>query len=41
MQTNIKIFSPNASRVFAEKVADYLKVTLSEHEERDFEDGEH
>jgi ribose-phosphate pyrophosphokinase len=35
------LFTLNASRNFGEKVADWLKVPLSAHEEREFEDGEH
>lgn len=41
MQTNLKLFSPNATRPFAEKIAEHMQIQLSEHEERDFEDGEH
>jgi ribose-phosphate pyrophosphokinase len=37
----MKLFSLNASRTFAEKVAGALGVELSGHEEREFEDGEH
>jgi ribose-phosphate pyrophosphokinase len=35
------LFSLGASREFGEKVGRQLGVVLSEHEERDFEDGEH
>lgn len=38
---NRAIFSPESSRPFATKVAKHLNVTLGNHEERDFEDGEH
>lgn len=37
----MKIFALNASRPFGEKVATALGVSLSAHEEREFEDGEH
>jgi ribose-phosphate pyrophosphokinase len=37
----IRLFALNASRPFAERVAEQLAVPLNEHEERDFEDGEH
>ncbi|MDZ7853533.1 MAG: ribose-phosphate pyrophosphokinase [Halomonas sp.] len=37
----MKLFSLNASRPFGEKVAQSLGISLAEHEERDFEDGEH
>ncbi|TLF48764.1 ribose-phosphate pyrophosphokinase [Halomonas urmiana] len=37
----MKLFSLNASRPFGEKVAQALGHSLAEHEERDFEDGEH
>lgn len=37
----MKLFSLNASRSFGEKVAEALGISLAEHEERDFEDGEH
>lgn len=35
------LFSLNATRELGERIALYLEVPLSEHEERDFEDGEH
>lgn len=35
------LFAVNASREFGEQVAHKLDITLSEHEEREFEDGEH
>ncbi len=35
------LFAPAASRDFAERVARHLGVPLAEHEERDFDDGEH
>jgi ribose-phosphate pyrophosphokinase len=37
----IKVFSLNTSQEFGEHVADHLGLTLSHHEERDFEGGEH
>lgn len=37
----LKLFAVNASRDFAEGVAQNLGIALSEHEEREFEDGEH
>jgi ribose-phosphate pyrophosphokinase len=38
---DIALFSLNASRDFGERVSQRLEVPLSEHEEREFEDGEH
>lgn len=38
---NIALFALNATREFGQGVADKLGVPLSEHEEREFEDGEH
>ena len=35
------LFALGPSRTFGERVADGLGISLSEHEERDFEDGEH
>ena len=35
------LFSLNATRELGEGIARYLELPLSEHEERDFEDGEH
>lgn len=35
------LFALNASRYFAEKVSAHLGIPLSDHEEREFEDGEH
>jgi len=35
------LFSLGASRAFAERVGNSLGISLSPHEERDFEDGEH
>jgi ribose-phosphate pyrophosphokinase len=35
------VFTLNASRTFAEKIAETLGIELSAHEEREFEDGEH
>jgi len=37
----IAIFAPDSSRDFVEKVGAHLGVSLSAHEEREFEDGEH
>jgi ribose-phosphate pyrophosphokinase len=37
----IVIFAPGPSREFGEKVCAHLGVSLSAHEEREFEDGEH
>ncbi len=37
----MRIFALSASRAFGERVAASLGVTLDEHEERTFEDGEH
>jgi ribose-phosphate pyrophosphokinase len=38
---NVRIFALASSRDFGEGVAGHLGVPLSDHEERDFEDGEH
>jgi len=38
---NLRIFALNASREFGIQVCRHLGVTLSEHEEREFEDREH
>jgi ribose-phosphate pyrophosphokinase len=35
------LFALGASRTFGERIAETLGVSLAEHEERDFEDGEH
>src|SRR5262245_18988827 len=37
----ISIFAPGPNRDFGERVAAHLGVSLSAHEEREFEDGEH
>lgn len=37
----MRLFALNASRSFGERVASELGVPLGEHEEREFEDGEH
>ncbi|MDI5935227.1 ribose-phosphate diphosphokinase [Halomonas kalidii] len=37
----MKLFALNTSRPFGEQVAKALGISLAEHEERDFEDGEH
>ena len=36
----MKLFGLNATREYAQRVADHLGVSLAAHEERDFEDGE-
>ena len=41
MLQSMKLFTLNPSRAFGEKVAKELGISLAEHEERDFEDGEH
>ena len=38
---DIRLFSLNAGRDFAEKLARELAIPLSSHEEREFDDGEH
>jgi ribose-phosphate pyrophosphokinase len=38
---NMVLFALNASREYGERIAKYLGIELSEHEEREFEDGEH
>lgn len=38
---NLVLFALNASHEYGERVAEHLGVKLSEHEEREFEDGEH
>lgn len=38
---NIRLFALNASHDFAEGVGRHLGISLAQHEERDFEDGEH
>jgi len=38
---NARLFALNAGRDFAASVSRHLGVSLAEHEERDFEDGEH
>lgn len=40
-QGDIALFALNSSRDFGERVGRHLGIALSEHEERDFEDGEH
>lgn len=37
----ISLFALNSSRAFGERVSQSLGIPLSEHEEREFEDGEH
>ncbi|MCK4867236.1 MAG: ribose-phosphate pyrophosphokinase-like domain-containing protein, partial [Alphaproteobacteria bacterium] len=39
--SDITLFALNASRAFGERVAERLGIALGQHEERDFEDGEH
>jgi ribose-phosphate pyrophosphokinase len=41
MRDSMAVFALNSSRAFAEKVCAHLGVTLTAHEEREFEDGEH
>lgn len=41
MRDEISLFSLNASREFGTRVSHRLEIPLSEHEEREFEDGEH
>jgi len=38
---NLMLFTLNASRAFGERIGQALGIPLSEHEEREFEDGEH
>lgn len=38
---NMALFALHASRPFAEEVAEKLKISLGEHKEKNFEDGEH
>jgi len=38
---SISIFSLNSGKAYAEKVVSHLNLSLSNHEEREFEDGEH
>lgn len=38
---DVKVFALNASREFAQQVARVLDTNLADHEEREFEDGEH
>lgn len=39
--SEIKLFCLNASRFLGERVGQHLNLPLSDHEEREFEDGEH
>src|SRR5688572_6269797 len=41
MRNSIAVFALNASRDFGEKISAHLSISLTEHEEREFEDGEH
>ncbi len=38
---SIELFALNASKEIGERISDALEVPLSQHEEREFEDGEH
>ena len=38
---NLRVFTLNSGRDFGERVAESLNIRLAEHEEREFEDGEH
>ena len=40
-QGDLRLFALNTSRDFGAKVSEKLAISLSQHEERDFEDGEH
>ena len=40
-QGDLRLFALNTSRDFGAKVSEKLAISLSPHEERDFEDGEH
>jgi ribose-phosphate pyrophosphokinase len=37
----LRLFALNSSRSFGEQVSQHLSIPLSQHEEREFEDGEH
>ena len=37
----MKLFALHSSKIFGELIAEELKLSLSKHEEREFEDGEH
>ena len=37
----IAVFALNATKDFGERICEHLKINLSQHEEREFEDGEH
>lgn len=41
LEQSLKIFALNSTWEFGQRVAEELGITLSDHEERDFEDGEH
>ena len=38
---DIAVFAPQSGREFGERVCSNLGISLSTHEEREFEDGEH
>ena len=40
-RASIAVFALNATKDFGERICEHLKITLSQHEEREFEDGEH
>jgi len=40
-EDKLKLFALNRSQDFGQRVADSMGISLSKHEERDFEDGEH
>src|ERR1700687_4888502 len=41
MENEFALFALNGSREFAEQVSQRLGISLSDHEEQEFEDGEH
>src|SRR3974390_630193 len=41
MKMDVAVFALNSTRDFGAKVCSQLGIPLSEHEEREFEDGEH
>src|ERR1035441_6418931 len=40
-KADLVFFALNADRVYGERVSEFLNIPLSQHEEREFEDGEH
>ena len=40
-ENQLKLFALNRSHVLGQRVADFMRVQLCKHEERDFEAGEH